>query len=226
MILSRNFAVPAALALAFGLSGPALAQTANNNSAATSAQRIVDSSTATLQKLRARPGFDRLLRKAKGVFLVPDMVKGAAIVGGAGGSGVLLVRNNGRWSNPAFFTIGSISLGAQAGGKAGPVAMFLMTDKAVADFTQHDNFSFNGNASLTVVKYSAKAQGSVGKGDIIIWSGASGLFAGVDISGSDIVADSKDDHAYYNDQQASTKQIISGRVTTSQASKLRDQLPG
>lgn len=206
------------------LIGPALAQTGNANAAKT-AQQLVDQSTNTIQRLRANADFTQLLKQAKGVFIVPDLVKGAALVGASGGSGVLVARHGATWSDPAFFTLGSISIGAQAGGKAGPVVMFLMTDKAVSDFTQNNNFSFNGNANLTVVKWSPASQGSVGKGDVVLWSGTKGLFASLDVSGSDIVADTKEDQAFYNNNHIGTKQIIDNQVTNAQASKLRTALP-
>jgi SH3 domain-containing YSC84-like protein 1 len=205
------------------LVGPALAQNANSKAAQT-ANQLVNQSANTIQQLRSNSGFTKLLKEAKGVFIVPDLVKGAALVGGSGGSGVLLVRHDGAWSDPAFFTLGSISIGAQAGGKAGPVAMFLMTDKAVASFTQNNNFSLNGNANLTVVKWSPASQGSVGKGDVVIWSGAKGLFAGLDVSGTDIAADNKEDQAFYKNANIGTKQIINDQVTSAQASKLRSAL--
>jgi lipid-binding SYLF domain-containing protein len=165
------------------------------------------------------------MKQAKGVFIVPELVKGAAIVGGSGGTGALLVRNNGQWSDPAFLTIGSISIGPQVGGKAGPVAMFLMTDKAVANFTTHNNFSLNGKAALTIVNFSRTGEASLGKGDVVVWSGTSGLFAGFNISGSDVVADTKDDQAYYNNKTAGTKQIIDRQLTNAQADKLVTKLP-
>jgi lipid-binding SYLF domain-containing protein len=202
-------------------------QTKNsNNNNAQKAQQVVDQSTNALEQLRSNGDFQNLLKKAKGIFIVPQLAAGAVVVGGSGGTGALLVRNNGRWSDPAFFTIGSISIGAQAGGKAGSVAMLLMTDKAVSSFTQKNNFSLNGNAGLTIVNWSPTSQGSVGKGDVVIWSGQSGLFAGLNVQGSDIVAATAEDHAFYNDNRAGTQEIIADRVTNGSANKLKAALPG
>jgi lipid-binding SYLF domain-containing protein len=196
------------------------------NSHATTAQRIVDQSANTVQQLRSNADFQKLMKQAKGVFIVPELAKGAVIIGGSGGSGALLVRNNEQWSDPAFLTLGSISIGPQVGGKAGPVVMFLMTDKAVANFTTHNNFSLNGNAGLTIVNFSRSGQASLGKGDVVVWSGTSGLFAGLNISGSDVVADTKDDHAFYNNKNAGTKQILDRQFTNAQADELVTKLSG
>ena len=177
----------------FVSAGPALAQTTNPNSTTanstngSSAEQLVNDATQTAQKIKADSRFDTMLKQSKGVFIMPDVVQGAFIVGGKGAQGVLLKHNSdGTWSNPVFLTIGSVSVGAQAGGKAGPAAMILMTDKALNDFTQSNNFSLNGNAGLTVINYSAKGQAPVGKGDIVVWSDQSGVFAGVNVSGADI----------------------------------------
>jgi hypothetical protein len=60
-----------------------------------------------------------------------------AIVGGQGGGGVLLIRRNDTWSNPAFYTRGGASIGAQLGGRSGSTALLLMNDKAVHVFENH-----------------------------------------------------------------------------------------
>jgi len=221
VLTTKTIVVCAALSL---LAGPALAANAGGSDAA-AAQRLVSQSATTIRHLDANPDFGRLLKQAKGVFIVPDLVKGALVVGGSGGTGVLIARVNGRWSDPAFESIGSISLGAQAGFKAGPVAMFLMTDRSVANFAQHNNFSFNGNANLTVVNWSPNAQGSIGKGDVIVWSGENGLFAGLDFSGSDVNADADYDRAYYNTRNANTKEILDGRLRNANAASILSALP-
>ena len=182
----------------FVSAGPALAQSINTNSTtanstnSSSAQQLVNDATQTVQKIKADSRFDNMLKQSKGVFIMPNVVQGAFIVGAKGAQGVLLKHNSdGTWSNPAFLTIGSISVGAQAGGKAGPAAMILMTNKALNDFTQSNNFSLNANAGLTVVNYSAKGQAPVGKGDIVVWSDQSGVFAGVNLSGADVNSESR-----------------------------------
>jgi lipid-binding SYLF domain-containing protein len=227
MFSGKKLAASAAV-LSFVLIGPALAASDANNggSNASGPAQVVDASASAIRTLSANPNFINLLKKADGVFIVPTLVKGALVVGGSGGTGVLLAHDNGHWSDPAFMTIGSISIGAQAGGKAGSVVMFLMTPKAVAAFTQHDNFSINGNANLTVVTWSPNAQGSVGKGDVIVWSGQNGAFAGLDISGSDVHADTGYDKAYYNNKLTNTKQIIQSQISPANASKLTRELPG
>ena len=223
MFSSRKLAASAAL-LSLALAGPAFAA---DNSAATAsgAQKVVDAAAHDIQTLKAHQDFANLLKQAKGVYIIPDLIKGALVVGGSGGTGVLLAHDNGRWSDPAFMTIGSVSIGAQAGAKAGTVVMFLMTQKAVADFTQQNNFSLNSNANLTVVRWSPNAQGSVGKGDVIVWSGENGVFAGLDLSGSDVHADTGYDKAYYGGKYGNTKQIIESQVGPANASQLMTELP-
>lgn len=212
----------------FVSAGPALAQSTAQNGYtgnSQSAQQLVNDATQTVQKIKADTRFDNMLKQAKGVYIMPNLVKGAFIVGGQGAQGVLLKHeSNGTWSDPAFLTIGSISLGAQAGAKAGPAAMILMTNKALNDFTQANNFSLNANAGLTVVNYSAQGQAPVGKGDIVVWSEQSGAFAGADLSGASISQNTAEDHAYYG-KQLNAAQILEGHASTAKAEKLKSDLP-
>ena len=86
--------------------------------------------------LLASPGDGRvsnLVKDARGVFIAPQILKGAFIVGASGGSGVLVARDSltGRWLGPAFYTIGSASFGFQIGGSASEVVLLAMTDRGV-----------------------------------------------------------------------------------------------
>lgn len=188
------------------------------------ADRIVTDSINVVQRVKSDNHFDSLMKRAKGVVIIPHLVKAAAVVGAEGGQGLLLAHRDGRWSNPAFISVGSISVGAQVGGKEGPLVMLLMTDKALNDFTQANNFSLNANAGLTIVNYSARGQGGFGKGDVVVWSGAGGGFIGASVSGSDFTSNSARDASFYG-KQVSTQQIAEGKVHNPAARKLVDTLP-
>ena len=219
----RQTMIAATAALALGAA--ASVQPAFASDSGHAAQHLVNQSVPVVRQIKQQPHFDALLKQAKGVFIMPTHVKGALGIGGAGGQGVLLARGaNGGWSDPAFLTLGSISLGAQAGGKAGPTVMLLMTDKALNDFTQANNFSLNANAGLTIVDYSAQGQAPVGKGDVIIWSNDKGAFAGADVSATDITVNKGEDKAFYG-RSVSATQILHGQVTSPKAAKLRTALP-
>jgi len=84
------------------------------------AQGIVDKSRVTLGELMRDDNYKWMkdhLKDAKGVLIYPQVLKAGFIFGGSGGTGVLLSRDGktGEWSNPAFYTMGSVSFGLQIG---------------------------------------------------------------------------------------------------------------
>ncbi len=191
---------------------------------AQSAQDRVNDAIGVIDQMKQDPQLTRVLERARGVFVVPHYGKGAFIVGGQGGGGVLLARAGERWSEPAFYSIGGGSIGAQAGGEGGSIAMLLMTDKAVRKFENSSNtWSLNANAGLTVVTWSGKSQENTGKGDVILWSNTNGLYGGLTASVTDITPDTKMDHAYYG-ERVSSRQILMGSVSNPSADRLRQAL--
>ena len=227
--MNRTLLYTTATAMFLGLAAaPVLAQsnnTGNNNGTPNNAQNIVDQSAQVVNQIEQNPKFDHLLKQAKGVFIVPTLSRGAFIVGGEGGQGVLMKHDSsGTWSDPAFMSIGSISVGAQAGGESGPVAMLLMTQNALNDFKGGNNFSIGPHSGLSIVNYSKQGEASAGKGDVIIWSAQSGAFAGASLKGADISQDTGLDHSYYH-KQVETQQILNGRAHNESAMKLTNKLP-
>ncbi len=201
-----------------------------NNASATDthhkreAQQLITEATAEVKKMSADPKLKQLMAKAKGIYLVPEFGRGALIVGGRGGAGVVLAKNNGKWSDPAFYDFGAISIGVEAGGSGGEVAFLLMTDNAVDAFKSGNKISLNAEAGLSIVDFSASAQASWGKGDIIMWSDTAGLYGGGTASVSDLNWADNNNQAYYG-RKVQPDQILAGQVNTPDATQLKDALP-
>jgi len=211
-----------------GTSGTSSGSTSSDTSSARSrsndtAQQI-DGATQVVKQMEQDPKLKGLLQQAKGVFIVPRYGRGALGIGGSGGKGVMLVNNNGKWSNPAFYDIGSISIGAQAGAEVGSMAMLLMNDKATRGFLQDNKFSLTADAGLTIANYNAAAQGNVGRGDVIVWSDTKGAFASAAIGVTDIHFDAQNNQAFYK-TKVSARDIIGGKVKNTQATVLTQALP-
>ena len=205
-------------------SGPGAKRRTNE---AAEAQEQVDSATQVVSEMKRDPEIAKLLDQARGVLIVPRYSKGAFIVGGEGGGAVALLRNKSaskEWSAPAFYHIGGISIGAEAGGKSGAIAMLLMSDKATESLmSQKNKFSFGANAGLTVVNWGANAQGSTGNSDVIVWSDTKGAFGGVGVGVKDMKRDANANEAYYG-RAVEPHDILTGQVTTARADTLRNAL--
>jgi SH3 domain-containing YSC84-like protein 1 len=224
-------AIPLAIA-AIGMSVSVPAQPSDSTAAssghdaryARDAQDRVTDAINVVERMKQDPGLARLLRESRGVFIVPHYGKGGLIIGGQGGTGVVLAHRHAKWSDPAFFDVGGASIGAQAGGEKGSVVMLLMTDKALDRFENSRNkWSLGANAGLTVVRYSGNAHAQTGRGDVIVWSSASGLYGGLTAGVTDITPSGRLDRAYYQ-QRASAREILGGNLHNSAADPLRDAL--
>lgn len=155
---------------------------------------------------------------------MPDYAKGALGVGARGGEGVMLAHRDGQWSGPAFYDFGGVSVGAQVGVEAGQIAMVLMSDEAVEAFHSTNNFSLNADAGLTLIDWSARAQGSLGKGDVVVWSDAEGAFAGADVSVTDIRWDAEENERVHGGDMTSRQILASASVDDRHAQKLQAAL--
>lgn len=173
---------------------------------------------ALARQMGANPEARTLLGRSKGVFLVPDYGRGAAIVGSAGGDGVLVAKQpDGSWGNPVFYNIGSISIGAQAGVSAGHLAMLLMTDQAVNGFKAENAFSLDATAGLTIIDWSRRAEASTGSPDVVLWSDTEGAFAGISVGISSIAVDKDENETFYAHPAVTPNDILSGSVKTQSA---------
>ena len=129
------------------------------------------------------------LRNAKGVLIFPQVIKGGFIWGGSGGTGVLLVRDTktGNWSEPAFYTIGSVTFGLQIGGQASEVVMLAMTQKAI-DSLLSSSFKLGGDVSVALGPFGGGAKASADipsvTADFLSFARSKGLYAGLNLEGA------------------------------------------
>jgi lipid-binding SYLF domain-containing protein len=183
----------------------------------------VNKAVQVVHVMESDPSVAAHLKSAKGVYVIPNYGRGAFVIGGRGGAGVLLVQQAGTWSNPAFYSMGGGSIGIEAGGEGGSMAFILNNQKAIDSFTQNNKFSLNADAGLTIVDWSKKGMGDAGWGDITAWANTKGLFGGADISITGISYDQKKTSAYYG-QQVASRDVLAGKVANPQADALKQAL--
>lgn len=140
--------------------------------------------------------FRNNLNKADGLLIVPKLGRGGFIIGGSGGRGLLLARDqeSGRWSEPAFYTMGSASIGLQIGGELSEVILVVMSKRGV-DALLSTKAQLGADMSV--------AAGPVGTGtraataDILSFARSKGAFAGLTVEGSIVEPDDTRNTAYY-----------------------------
>jgi len=179
-------------------------------------QAVVDRARITIEDLGRDKAFGnarQLLHRARAILIVPRLYKGGFIVGGEGGTGVMLVHGSGNtWSDPAFFAIGAASFGLQAGLEQSETVLFVMTQKGL-DALLRDQFKFGAQAGIAVATLGSGVEGAIGGAsppDIVVWSSSSGVYAGISLDGSVLRAQPDDDRAYYGRPMA-TRAILFGR---------------
>jgi lipid-binding SYLF domain-containing protein len=183
----------------------------------------VKDSVAVVQKIRQDAELSKMLDRAKAVLIIPEYGQAAAVVGGAGGEGVALLRHADGWSAPAFYNIGGVTIGPQVGAEGGAIALLLMTDRSAKLLTEKNKFSLDAKADLTIIDWSAKAQESAGA-DVIAWSDTKGLFAGGAVGVSDINWDDDENEAYYESDDLSAHDVLTGIEDEEHAKDLREAL--
>jgi lipid-binding SYLF domain-containing protein len=163
-----------------------------------------------------------LLHDAKGVIIVPSLVKVGFIIGGQGGDAILLRRNGASWTYPAFYSLGSPSLGLQAGVSSAQIVMLLMTDRAV-EAVRADRFKLGTEAGLAVFMAGGNEGAASYKGDIIGWAKAGGLYVGLTVNDSTL-EQKPDMNAEYYGRSVPFDDLYMGRACNRDADPLRAAL--
>jgi len=186
-------------------------------------QGLVDKANASAERFAADPDmtwFRENLDSAQGVLIIPTMIKGGYIIGGSGGSGVMLARRPElEWSYPAFYTMGSVTLGLQIGGEVSEIVLVVMS-KAGRDAMLTNEFKLGGDVSVAAgpVGAGAKAQTA----DVLAFSRTKGgLYGGLNIEGAVIATREGWNRTYYSSDVRAIDILVSGTARNPAADALR-----
>src|SRR6266545_2951411 len=169
-----------------------------------SAARVVQDIHATIP--------DEYWSKARCVAVVPDLKKAAFIIGGEYGKGVMSCRAGDRWSAPVFMQLAKGSWGFQAGAEEVDVVLLVMNEQGVQKLLQN---KVNLGVDASIAAGPLGRQGSVGTdaaltAEILSYSRAKGLFAGINLSGGVLRPDEDANAAAYG-KGASPRTILASR---------------
>ncbi len=199
----------------------------NANASSQEPQALVSKSNAVFKSFMADGNmvwFRNNINNAKAIFIVPQMLRGGFIVGGSGGSGVLLARDSQSktWSYPAFYTMGSVSIGLQIGADASEIILMVMTQKGLNAMLSTE-FKLGADVAVAAgpVGASAKAQTA----DVLAFGRSKGAFGGVSIEGAVISPRDKWNNAYYGKAVGPVDILIKRTVSNPQADPLRTGMP-
>lgn len=194
------------------------------------AQQLVENAKFTFQNLLtdSNMGVLRdLMKDAKGVFIIPQLLRGAYVIGLSGGNGVLLTKDGGnKWNGPAFYTIGGASIGLQIGGEASEVVLVIMTQRGVNAFLANTlKFGADANVAVGPVGMGISAQTANLSGDILSFSRSKGLYGGVSLQGAVVATRDGLNRAYYKEKIESPADIlINSNVSNPQAAGLLEEV--
>ena len=191
------------------------------------AQGIVDKARVTFGDFMRDDHYKWMrdhLKDAKGVLIYPQVLKAGFILGGSGGTGVLLSRDGktGAWSNPAFYTMGSVSFGLQIGGESAEVILLVMSQKGM-DSLLTSKFKLGGDASIALGPVGGGAKGDITT-DFLSFAKSKGLYAGLNLDGSYIDVRESLNKAYYDKAVTPAEIIVKQSVSNTGAVPLREEL--
>jgi lipid-binding SYLF domain-containing protein len=194
------------LLVALLLAAPARAQQEQQN--------LVDRAALAVQEVMT--GGDRpedaqgFLRRARAVLVCPRIFRASFIIGGEGGSCVLVGRDGGgSWSSPAFYQMSSGSIGLQAGIQDATMVLMVMTERGL-NALMDSQFKLGADATATLATLGAGIQGgttAAAGADFVAVARSRGLFAGLSLQGSVLTYLPDYARAFYG-RDASARQIV------------------
>ena len=189
--------VALALLLAATMNARSIAQSKDEDRRMAEAMTVLDEIMAAADKAIPR----EILENAEGIAVFPSLIKGGFVVGGQHGRGILSARNrkSGGWSSPAFLTVTGGSVGAQIGAQAIDLVLVVNNERGLQQLVQNQ-FKIGADAGVAAGPVGRDASASTDikmRAQILSYSRARGLFAGVTLNGSTIRQDRDANERFY-----------------------------
>lgn len=140
-----------------------------------------------------------VLGSAECVAVVPSMLKAGFVIGARYGRGVASCRTTKGWSAPAFFTIKGGSFGLQIGGQAVDLVMLIMNQNGMKNMLS-SQFKLGADASVAAGPVGRAATADTDwklRAQVLSYSRARGVFAGLELSGAGIHQDKDSTREFY-----------------------------
>jgi lipid-binding SYLF domain-containing protein len=198
------------VALTFAVCGTAFAAEDSK------ASERVQAAAAVLDEIMGTPDKaipEEVLKSAECVAVVPSLLKGGFVVGARYGRGLASCRTEKGWSAPAFFTVSGGSVGFQIGGQAIDLVMLVMNKNGMKNLLE-SQFQLGADASAAAGPVGRHAEGNTDwkmRAEILTYSRARGLFAGVTLNGA-VVKQDKDSTREFYGRMVPSKTSLTGLV--------------
>ena len=192
------------------------------------AQKLVDDAKYSAENFGGAPELQWVrdnIGRAKGIVVVPSLVKGGFILGGSGGGGVMLARDakSGIWSYPAFYTLGSVTFGLQIGGEVSEVLLLVMTEKGIDSLLTTD-VKLGGDISVAAGPVGVGAKAATA--DVVSFNRSKGLYGGLTLEGAVVATEGGLNRAYYHKEVSTMDILVRHNVSNPGAENLRKAVAG
>jgi SH3 domain-containing YSC84-like protein 1 len=193
-----------------------LAATAQDKKEEPKAVERLQAAATVLDEIQGAPDNgipEEILGSAECVAVVPSMLKGGFIVGAHYGRGVASCRTAQGWSAPAFFVVEGGSFGFQIGGQAVDLVMLIMNQEGMRNLLS-SKFQLGADASVAAGPVGRHAEGGTDwklRAQVLTYSRARGVFAGVSLNGA-VIKQDKDSTRDFYDRMVAFTTTLTGAI--------------
>ena len=176
----------------------------------------IDDAGTVLNEIMSAPDSgipEEIFGSAKCVAVVPSLLKGGLGLGAQYGKGVASCRTDKGWSAPVFFTVKGGSFGLQIGAQAVDLVMVIMNENGMKALLS-SKFKLGADGSVAAGPVGRHAEGSTDwkmRAEVLTYSRARGIFAGITLNGA-VIAQSKDDTRAFYGRMVPFRTILNGNV--------------